>query len=219
MAEANVISVPMQMERIVEHTVEKVCKQFCLLPYLSHAVHGLQAQLYHELMQSIPPGQLYAEWKGQKVGMIQKNYRTASKLGKARSQHWDVAVLDSPLTSLLHKSPGYDFFRLNSVVEFELNARPEHLADILARLSHKDSNAINKHVVHLYRLSASGHRISGMDLSPDSDSILPIDTVMQMLEQRRGSGIIVHYALWDKTKTFETQAWRLEEGLEPVNIL
>jgi hypothetical protein len=213
-----VISTPMLMERIVEHAVEKVCKQFCLSPYLSYTEHGLHAQLYHELVKSIPPRQLYADWKGQKVCVVQKEYPTAGKLGRPKRQHWDISTLDAPLAPSPHKSPGYDFFRLNSIVEFGLNAQPEHLADDLDRLRHVEANAANKFVVHLYRLSASGHRISGRDISPDSTAILPIEFVMRMLEQRKGSGIIVYYALWDKTKTFETQAWRLEEGLEPANI-
>jgi hypothetical protein len=83
------------------------------------------------IYQSLPEDRRYIECGGQQMGVVQKEYPTASNLGKSRRQGWDVAVVRPD-----QKDAHYDHMDLWAVVECGMNEAVDHLTDDIDRLCH-----------------------------------------------------------------------------------
>jgi hypothetical protein len=173
-------------------------------PYLCYTEHGQHALFFAKLLAVMPDSSRYSLWQGQKVCVIQKEYPTATDLGKPKRQHWDIALLKTPLSSINEKGSGFDFLRLSTVIEFGMNEPVDHLMDDIERMSHPKSNTEYGFIVHFYRFSDAQSPFSGRDWSPHSKRIvLPKDISKSI----RGKAVEVYYAVADKTKQNETAAW------------
>ncbi len=62
--------------------VRKVAIDFCIEftenPYLCYTEHGFHAYFHTMLFNVIPENERFADWKGKKICVIQKEYRTAN---------------------------------------------------------------------------------------------------------------------------------------------
>jgi hypothetical protein len=165
--------------------VRQVARQFVLefieSPYLCYCEHGLHALFFTKLYDALPIEQRYATWKGQKVCVIQKEYPTATSLGKSQRQHWDIAVLKTPLEPVPDcRAPSYDCFKVAVAVEFGMNETKDHLTDDINRLSYaiKDGSVAQGLIIHLYRLSPHNADVSSdRDWRPNSGRILAPEKV------------------------------------------
>lgn len=130
------------------------------------------------LYNAIPPNQRIITWNNKKVCVIQKEYPTASKLGKPQKQHWDIAVIKTPPTSTIDgASLSYDFLKFAVVVEFGMNETKEHLIDDIERICHEQANLNLGLIIHLYRLSKPGAKMSNRDWSSNSQPMIDICTL------------------------------------------
>jgi hypothetical protein len=185
--------------------------EFVVKPYLCRTEHGLHARFYQELFRALPDALRYFDWEGWKVCTIQKEYPTAGNLDKSRRQTWDVAVVRLPPQAIPGGVPAYDYLSLDSVVEFGMNAEPDHLREDIRRLSHRDANVANKFIVHLYRLSQG---LSERDWSPRSKRIL---SPPQVRDAVHDSDVELYYGISDATGTFESGLWHIRANdVDPV---
>ena len=141
--------------------------------------------------------------------VIQKEYPTASNLGKSTRQHWDVSVVETPPASIATGPQAYDFLRLSAAVEFGMNARKEHLVGDIERLSHPEANVGQGFVVHLYRLSEPGALLSQRDWSPNSARILTPDEAGEL---SRGTQVEILYGMYDGTRRHRQGVWLVKQG-------
>lgn len=192
--------------QIIRKVIVDFCNEFVKFPYLCYTEHGLHARFYCSLLNALPADQRYVNWEGKRICVIQKEYPTADVLGKHQRQHWDIAVIQSPPSSIHGKSPAYDYLTLNSVVEFGLNANEDHLVDDINRLCHPNSNVINKFIVHLYRLS---YGTCGRDWSPDSSQLLNCQEVSELVQNK---DVEVYLGLFDSTGQFQSGVWQIEKN-------
>ena len=150
---------------LIQNTITKFCHDFLLRPYLCYTEHGMHALFFQQLYNVLPKPIVHFE--GEDVCILQKEYPTANKLGKSRRQHWDIALIKTPI-EMPQRRPRFDYLRLAAVIEFGLNCDSKHLEDDIERLCHPDANVDNGFIVHLYRLSSSKAKFSDWDWSPDS---------------------------------------------------
>jgi hypothetical protein len=169
--------------------VRQVCQEFAIefleKPYLCYTEHGLHALLFARLLNALPHGEQFVEWDIHKVCVLQKEYPTAHDLGKSKRQHWDLAVVKSPPESLPPSDlRPYDCLRLASAIEVGLNEPKEHLREDIRRLYHQEANIDHGFVLHLYRLSRPGSKVSRRDRSSSSRKIFSdLEKIQGMLEQ------------------------------------
>lgn len=184
----------------LEGLAEVFSNEFLLNPYLAYTEHGLHALFFNFLLTKLGQEKitLFSEWKEQRVCLIQKEYPTAANFERSRRQNWDISILECPLKSLKENEPNsFDFFSLEAVFEFGLNASFKHLESDIERLAHKDANLKNAYIMHFYRLSEAGARFSSRDCSTNSKSILFPDQIEQQI---KGKKVTVFYALVDLTQ-------------------
>jgi len=194
--------------------VRKIARHFTLEfirnPYLCYAEHGLHAYFYTSLYNALSPDQRYTTWNKQKVCVIQKEYPTAGNLGKPQRQHWDIAVIKTPPSSIVPTGKhSYDFLKLSHVVEFGMNATKAHLAGDIKRLTHEDANVENAIIIHLYRLSKSGAKFSSRDWPAKSKRILSKDEVAKIGMEKP---VEIYYGLSDNTGKHDSGAWLIYNG-------
>lgn len=192
----------MKMEDRVRDAILNFTGEFVSNPYLSYTEHGIHALFFNRLYSAIPENSRYFTWDGQKVCALQKEYPTACDLGKSQRQNWDISIIKTPPETNSEKNP-YDYFRLNSVVEFGMNEAGDHLEDDINRLAHPDSNVDNKFCLHLYRFSEG---FSGRDWSIRSKRILSLGDIHKMVEN---TDVIVYLAVADITRTAKTGLWKI----------
>lgn len=200
-----------EVETIVRDTIEEFCFEFLDSPYLCYTEHGLHALFFNRLYKNLPAESRYSIWNGQKVCIIQKEYPTADRLGKGRRQNWDIAILETPLQSI--KEPSYDYFKLNSVVEFGLNESKDHLEDDIARLSHPKANLKLGFIVHLYRVS---EEISGHDWTSRQKRFTDEKEIADLLKGKKG--LTAYFALVDAENHIRNGPWKIgaDSGFEPM---
>ena len=204
---------PDQVETVRE-VLHEFCSRFVEDPYLCYTEHGWHAFFYTLLYNALPADQRYVPWQAHGVCAVQREYPTAGALGKPKRQHWDIAVISSPPQSAKAEPSSYDYLRLAAVVEFGMNAPEEHLLDDIERLCHREANLEHGFIVHLYRLSQAGAKISERDGSSDSRQVLTLDQVVRLAA---GKPVEVFYALCDSTGKHGCAAWVIREGVvEPV---
>jgi hypothetical protein len=186
--------------------VEDFCREFVIDPYLCYTEHGQHALFFAQLYAMLAPEDRYTVWQGHRLCVLQKEYPTATALGKSKRQHWDVALIKTPPSSISPAAASYDYLRLLAAVEFAMNATPDHLKDDIRRLCHPEANTDHPFVVHFYRLSPSDSRVSGRDWSPDANTLLAREDVASLVS---GSGVEVYYGVSDSTGTNESGLWRI----------
>ena len=201
--------------------VRKIARHFTLEfirnPYLCYTEHGLHALFYTMLYNALPPDQRYTTWNKQKVCVIQKEYPTAGNLGKPQRQHWDIAVIKTPPSSIVPTGKhSYDFLKLSHVIEFGLNATKAHLVGDINRLTHEDANVENAIIIHLYRLSKSGAKFSSRDWPAKSKRILSKDEVAKIGMEKP---VEIYYGLSDNTGKHDSGAWFIQNGLTTELVL
>lgn len=141
--------------------------------------------------------------------MIQKEYPTACDLGKARRQHWDVAIVEAPPQSAVPGPKAYDYLRVGAAVEFGMNRAEQHLVDDMERLCHPDAHVGQGFVVHLYRLSRAGASFCTHDWSPSSARILTKERVARLSV---GRSVEVYYGMYDGASQHDPGAWKITQG-------
>jgi len=195
--------------KIVRETIIQFCKDFIEHPYRCYTEHGQHALFYTMLFEALTPENRYADFKGQEVGVIQKEYPTADRLCKPQRQHWDIAVIKTPAESKATESASYDYLKLAEVVEFGMNATRKHLMEDIRRLTHSDANVKNKFIVHLYRLSKPGGKFSNRDWSSTANRILSRQEVTKI---SRGQQVEIFYAMADSTDGHQSGVWCIKQG-------
>jgi hypothetical protein len=195
-------------------TVRQIARQFCLEfiknPYLCYTEHGLHALFFTMLYNALPADQLYTTWHHHKVCAVQKEYPTAGLLGKPRRQHWDIAVIKTPPQSLVDGiASSYDYLKLAAAVELGMNEGEEHLTDDIKRLSHPDANVDQDFIIHLYRLSKPGTKLSDRDWSAASKRIVSKEVVAEIAA---GRPVEIFYGLYDSTGKYTPGVWLIKEG-------
>ena len=195
-------------------SIHQIVKQFTLdfvnNPYLCYTEHGQHALFFSMLYNAIPDNKLFTTWNNQKVCIIQKEYPTAGKLGKPQRQHWDIALIKSPPTSINEGSlKSFDYLKLSAVVEFGMNEREEHLIDDIERLCHIDSNVEQGILIHLYRLSKPGAHFSGRDWSSNYRQIISKERVAEISLNKP---VDIYYGMHDITNKYESGAWMIRKG-------
>lgn len=201
----------------VEKTIREFICEFIEKPYLCYTEHGQHARFYQMLYEALDPSQRYLACMGQKVCAIQKEYPTASNLGKPQRQHWDIAIIKSPAESAPEKKPSYDYLKLEAIVEFGMNEAKDHLEDDIQRVCHDDSNADHRYIVHLYRLSKAGNQFSMRDWSPSSKQILTVAQVKAMIPA--GKQVSIFYGMYNDTDKSQNGVWLIKDGVEPEKVI
>ena len=162
----------MSIIKVIEETLTGFCKEYIADPYLCYTEHGQHALYFTELYNALPENERYVssmlpDEEKIKICRIQKEYPTHDSLGKSKRQNWDISVIKNPVEVTKKKHP-FDYLKLEAAIEFGLNSRIDHLVDDFLRLSHSDTNADHRCVVHLYRLSEAGNQISARDWSANA---------------------------------------------------
>jgi hypothetical protein len=196
---------------IVRQTIEEFCLEFLEEPYLCYTEHGLHALFYTKLYNAFSAKNRYVSWRGFQVCVIQKEYPTASKLGKPQRQHWDISIIKSPPESKCpSSSPSYDYLKLDAVVEFGMNEGWEHLQDDIDRVCHHEANVENSFVIHLYRLSKAGARRSNRDWSPGSRQLVLKEEIVEFTSDKP---VEVFYGLVDISEEHISGVWQIKSGM------
>ena len=161
-----------KLNTIVKEELEIFLKEYIRSPYLCYTEHGVHAlffqRLYSKLPESLRNIELYIAGEKIMVCRIQKEYPTKTDLGRSRRQNWDLAVIGDTGK----EQDKYDELPLCCVVEFGLNATFEHLKDDVERVGHDGACVDNTYVVHLYRISEAGKKISRRDASRNHKEII-----------------------------------------------
>jgi len=193
----------------IRNTVIDFCLDFVKNPYECYTEHGQHALFFTMLYNALPEEQRYYIFDDVKVSLIQKEYPTASKLGKPQRQHWDISIIKSPTESSQSGPGAYDYLKLFAAIEFGMNATEDHIMDDIERLCHTESNIENAFIVQLYRLSESGKLFSKRDWSSKSKQILmPKD----ILKHSRGKPVEIFYGLTVSTGNYNQGVWYIKGG-------
>lgn len=203
-------------DKVKETILEFIC-EFIEKPYLCYTEHGQHARFYQMLYEALDPTQRYLTCMDQKVCAIQKEYPTASNLGKPRRQHWDIAILKSPAENVPGKKPSYDYLNLEAIVEFGMNVAEDHLKDDIERVCHTDANTDHRYIIHLYRLSKAGNQFSMRDWSPSSKQILTVAYVKELIPV--GKSVNIFYGMYDDTDKSQNGVWLIKDGTEPEKVI
>lgn len=103
----------------------------------------------------------------------------------------------------------FDYLPLQAVAEFGMNERINHLSDDIARLTHNESNVVDKFAFHLYRFSNGANPVSRRDWSPDSNHIESLDSIAETV---RGTDVTLFFAVSDRTGGHTNGAWSIRDG-------
>jgi hypothetical protein len=192
----------MKPHETVSEVLESLTKQFVVNPYLCYTEQGFHALFFCMLFNRLPADERYLLLGDKKVSIIQKEYPTAHRLKDSRRGHWDIAILQKPLSSM--KYPAYDFLKVDSAVEFGLNESMHHLEGDIKRLNDTESNVAHKFIAHFYRLSQAE---SLRDWNPSSKRIVSLEEVAKRV---KGTDIVAYYALVDQTHSLR-RAFRISD--------
>ncbi len=214
---------------LVRETIIEFCNEFIDEPYLCYTEHGLHALFYTRLLEKLKGQDLhFLTWKGKKVYTIQKEYRTATELGKTKRQNWDISVIKKPPTSNI-KETSYDYLELSVAIEFGLNEDIQHFKEDIRRLGHGDANIIDTaFVVHLIRLFEPKNRISNRDITKTNKNYQEFTNIIQNYKkefdkdtfdiQNRDINIEIYYAIAGKHEDKKIGGWCIKDlNIEKIN--
>jgi hypothetical protein len=192
------------MLELIRQTNRRFCQDFVRNPYLCYTEHGQHALYFATLFAAIPDAAKYGSWQAQRVCVLQKEYPTATDLGKSKRQHWDIALLKTPLSSHAAGPRAYDRLRLQAAIEFGMNESESHIEDDINRLAHPHANMDYGFIIHLHRLSDHKSSFSGRDWSHKSHRLVHKEAIPRLIE---GKPIEVYFAIVDLTRPNENGAW------------
>ena len=201
-----------------QRAVEAFCREFVKYPYLCYTEHGIHARFLLQLYTELPEHGRYAEWDGNRVCVVQKEYPTAASLGKPRRQHWDVAVLRTPLecpgdrlttTPIVRLPPARDGGRVRA----ELRRRSPRRGR--ARLCHRASNVDDPVIVHLYRFSTGRSHVRPRHLAPGRPAFVRSPPSPS---SRPSTRLDVYYGVADSTETYPSGLWRITAGDAAIDV-
>jgi hypothetical protein len=201
---------------LTQQILVEFCKDFIEHPYRCYTEHGIHALFYTKLYNALPEAARYADVGGRKVCVVQKEYPTHDSIGRSRRQHWDIAVIKTPV-ALPECARAYDHLHLAAVVEFGMNVGRGHLEDDIDRLSDKRANLDLPLAAHFYRFSPSSARVSRRDWAANAESRLRLEDIPSMFPP--GSRAIVYFGVVGDTAAYPAALWRVTpdrvEQLEP----
>ena len=192
---------------ILISTGHTFCERFVANPYVCYTEHGQHAYFFALLYAALPESSRYLQIEGQQVCSIQKEYPTATSLGRSKRQHWDIALSQTPPDSATPNA--YDYLPLQAVAEFGMNERINHLIDDIDRLTHNESNVADKFAFHLYRFSDGANSVSRRDWSPESEHIESFESIVDTV---RGTDVTLFFAVSDRTGRHPNGAWSIRDG-------
>lgn len=192
------------IKQIVCDALDGFCHEFLENPYLCYTEHGLHARFYSALYPKIPRVHRYANVDGRQVCVLQKEYPTATDLGKSRRQTWDIAVLAQDRILKQGLPLKYDFLPLDCVVEFGLNYGRKHLVEDISRLGHDEASVENRFIAHFYRLSRP--KFSRRDIGSDNSAVLEAADIQKEL---KGSKVEAYLTVADFPRTDKSGVWRI----------
>jgi hypothetical protein len=181
-------------ENLVENVIQDFCKEFLDYPYLCRTEHCLHARFYHQMLIKLSFDNGYARFRGQRICIVQKEYPTGGRLDSDRRSNWDIAIIDVPVSSMPNREETLENLKLNTAIEFGLNADRAHLERDIQRLCHEDNDKILKKrfIMHFYRISKT---ISMRDWSPQAERFLNEEDIQNLLQNNfRGQNLVVYYA-------------------------
>lgn len=190
---------------LIHQVAEQFTLEFIAHPYLCYTEHGMHARYYSMLYNALPVEERYFQLGNQRICVLQKEYPTATNLGKPQRQHWDIALIKTPI----ELGSDYDYLRLTGVVEFGLNEAKEHLLDDIERVCNNEANLDRAIIIHLYRLSPAGKLFSGRDWSAKSKRILSKEAVAAL---SIGKPVDIYYGMCDGSGEFESGGWLISAG-------
>ena len=111
--------------QLTHDTLVEFCGDFLANPYRCYTEHGLHALFYAQLFAKIPEAVRFPDVRGKKMCVLQKEYPTDHNLDRSRRQHWDIAVIKTPIDLPTCKQ-AYDRLRLAAVIDLrdERRQRP-----------------------------------------------------------------------------------------------
>ena len=217
----------MEIRDLVDREIRKFCFDFVERPYLCYTEHGIHALFYHQLYMAIERDgrNPVVRWSGPDICAVQKEYATATNLGKSKRQTWDISVIKDPAKPIpdteTMKVTEYDSLRLAAVVEFGLNEPWKHLKGDLERLDDDGANMDHGFAVHLYRIGRTSRR----NLSPGSRELR--GCTRSIIEDKAEEGLLpkeskitIYYAVSNPQKLsskkgqepWEPGVWKLVDG-------
>ena len=207
-----------ELAELTPKTLVEFCKDFINNPYRCYTEHGLHALFFTKLYKALPDESTrYVDVAGSEiVCVIQKEYPTHDSIGRSRRQHWDTAVIKTPVV-MPNMVRAYDHLRLAAVVEFGTNVGRGHLEDDIDRLSDKRANVDLPLAAHFYRFSPAAARVSRRDWSANAVSRFQLEEIPSMLPP--GSPVTVYFGHFgDTTPNPAAALWQVtaDRGVEPL---
>jgi hypothetical protein len=178
------------------------CADFVAAPYVCYTEHGQHAYFFALLYAAFPKSSRYVKFNDHRLCVIQKEYPTATNLGRSKRQHWDISVIKVPPPTA--NCTGYDYLPLQAVAEFGMNEDIYHLKNDIDRLTHRDANVRDKFAFHLYRFSAGGRRVSRRDWSANSGCADSLETIAKTVVD---TDVTLFFAVSDRTGRNTNGAW------------
>jgi hypothetical protein len=192
--------------KVVKQTLEQFCNEFKNDPYISYNESGIHAWFYYKLMDNFEKNgiPLFDELQGEKISLIQREYKTAIGYNKSRPGHWDISILNYPLkirSYMEENAKPYDHLEINAIIEFGLNASIDHMYNDIDRMNNTRAIIPNKFIVHLIRESV---KFCGRDISakPRKEKI----DNRQIMEQLKDGVNAIYYVHTIKNKHGEAKA-------------
>ncbi len=182
----------------------RFCEEFLCHPYLCYTEHGLHALFFSRLLEALPSTQRYSTWQGKKFCIVQKEYPTATPLGKSKRQHWDISVIRIP--PKISQKNSFDYLGLSAVFEFGMNASKEHLKEDIRRLTHQGANLDHGFALHFHRICEPGKSLSRRDCSSDSNKVCTLSDAQDI---QNGTEATVFYVMSDPTGTYQCGFWEI----------
>jgi len=199
-----------EINRIVEKTIEGFCFEFLARPYLCYTEHGLHALFYASLVGNIPEKKRLVRVGDKDIHVVQKEYPMVDKQGRSKRAHWDIAVLDDVQTS--NRQRWYDTLGLNSAIEFGLNESIDHLRRDVQRLSHEESGMKRGYIVHLHRFSRFVTRRDWIRKHARAATTASIDSILR----KEGRNVTAYFVVVDGVTGMRGGPWRLDGRSEPL---
>ena len=199
---------------LTQNTLVDFCRDFIVHPYRCYTEHGLHALFFTKLYNAMPEATRYPDVDGRKMCVIQKEYPTDNSIGRSRRQHWDIAVIKTPVV-LPPCVRAYDHLRLSAVVEFGMNVGRIHLEDDIDRLSDKGANVELPLAAHFYRFSPTSARVSRRDWASNAKRRFGPQDIQSMFPPE--SRAIVYFGVVGDTAPYPAALWCVTADLvEPL---
>jgi len=96
---------------MIVRAIHKILNEFVDSPYFFYSEHGYHARFVNILYENISSSKSVI-WDGMEMAKIQNEFPTPNRLGRSKSQTWDLAILGEGT-------------KVEAIIEFGLNANTE----------------------------------------------------------------------------------------------